>query len=269
MVLCGLAVRLSGADKSMRVVAAAAFYFLIVFGVGFLCGPVRVFWLEPRFGEAAARLCEAPFLLCAMLPSARWLPRALGLRPDIASLATMGFGALLLQQFADFTVGAVLRGVAPAQQFARLSTPSGLIYVALLLAFVAMPVLANWPRRQPADARSMQAALHVVKVIHTLAWAFFASCILAIPALAWRGQFISVAVLTILVFIEITVLIANEWRCPLTNVAARYTDDRTDNFDIYLPLWLARNNKLIFGWLFAVVFVFALALWLKSTSFSL
>ena len=43
------------------------------------------------------------------------------------------------------------------------------------------------------------------------------------------------------------VLIANGGRCPLTAVAARYTVDRRDNFDIYLPEWLARHNKLIFG----------------------
>jgi hypothetical protein len=251
----------------MRPIAAAAFYFLIVFGVGFAFGPIRIVWLEPRLGEAVATLCEAPLLLCAMWLAARWLARALGLRPNIASLTIMGVGALLLQQFADFAVGVVLRGITPAQQLARLSTPAGSIYVALLLAFVAMPVLANWPRRQPADARSMQTELHVVKVIHTLAWAIFTGCILAIPVLAWRGKFGSVVVLTILVFIEIAVLIANEWRCPLTNVAARYTDDRSDNFDIYLPLWLARNNKLIFGWLFAVVPVFALAIWLESVSF--
>jgi len=130
----------------MRLSAAAAFYFLIVFGVGFVFGPVRVFWLEPRLGEAVATFCEAPFLPCAMLLAARWLARALGLGPNIASLAIMGVGALLLQQFADFAVGAVLGGITPAQQLARLSTPAGLIYVALLLAFVAMPVLANWPR---------------------------------------------------------------------------------------------------------------------------
>ncbi len=101
------------------------------------------------------------------------------------------------------------------------------------------------------------------QVIHTLVWALFVSCILAILIFAWRGRFGSVVVLAILVFIEITVLITNGWRCPLTDVAARYTDNRSDNFDIYLPLWLARNNKLIFGWLFAVVLVFALGLWLK------
>jgi hypothetical protein len=45
----------------------------------------------------------------------------------------------------------------------------------------------------------------------------------------------------------VLVLIANDESCPLTGVAARYTVDRRDNFDIYLPEWLARHNKLIFG----------------------
>jgi hypothetical protein len=49
-------------------------------------------------------------------------------------------------------------------------------------------------------------------------------------------------------------------RCPLTPLAARYTDDRSDNFDIYLPLWLARYNKQIFGPLFLVATLFAI-LW--------
>jgi hypothetical protein len=50
-------------------------------------------------------------------------------------------------------------------------------------------------------------------------------------------------------------------RCPLTDVAARYTDERADNFDIYLPLWLARYNKQIFGPLFAAGLLFTLARW--------
>jgi hypothetical protein len=45
----------------------------------------------------------------------------------------------------------------------------------------------------------------------------------------------------------VLVLIANGGRCPLTTLAARYTMDRRDNFNIYLPEWLARHNKLIFG----------------------
>jgi hypothetical protein len=109
--------------------------------------------------------------------------------------------------------------------------------------------------------QSRAATLRAVKAVHTLAWAFFAGCILAIPVFAWRGQFGSVGVLAILVIIDVATLIANGWRCPLTGVAARYTDDRDDNFDIYLQLWLARYNKLIFGWLFAASLLFALLLW--------
>jgi hypothetical protein len=42
-------------------------------------------------------------------------------------------------------------------------------------------------------------------------------------------------VLIAVVSVEVLILIANGWRCPLTAVAARYTDDKRDNFDIYLP----------------------------------
>jgi hypothetical protein len=49
---------------------------------------------------------------------------------------------------------------------------------------------------------------------------------------------------------ECLVLAVNRGRCPLTNLAARYTDERAANFDIYLPEWLARHNKSIFGLLF-------------------
>ena len=38
--------------------------------------------------------------------------------------------------------------------------------------------------------------------------------------------------------------------CPLTDVAGQFTEDRRDNFDIYLPEWLARHNKGIFGTLY-------------------
>jgi hypothetical protein len=103
--------------------------------------------------------------------------------------------------------------------------------------------------------------LRAIKSVHTLAWVFFVGCILVIPVFASRGQFGSAIVFVGIVLIEVAVLIANRWRCPLTDVAARYTDDRRDNFDIYLPLWLARYNKLIFGWLFIGILLFTLFLW--------
>jgi hypothetical protein len=103
--------------------------------------------------------------------------------------------------------------------------------------------------------------LRAVKTLHTLAWALFAGCILALPIVAWRQHFFAAAILIGVVLVEVLVLVANRFRCPLTDVAARYTEDRQDNFDIYLPLWIARYNKQIFGTLFAAGIVLTLVLW--------
>jgi hypothetical protein len=106
-------------------------------------------------------------------------------------------------------------------------------------------------------------ALETVKVVHTLAWAFFAGCIVAIPFATYADNFFAAFVLIGIVLVEVAILVVNGWRCPLTDVAARYTDDRADNFDIYLPLLLARYNKLIFGSLFAVALVYTLFAWVS------
>jgi hypothetical protein len=127
----------------MRILRSAALYFIIVFAVGFLLGPIRVLWLEPRLGPTLAALCEAPFLLLAMAVAARWVTRKTELPRKMWTLAAMGLGALLLQQVADFAVGLGLRGMSPREQFAAFATPAGVIYVVLLLAFVAMPLLIN------------------------------------------------------------------------------------------------------------------------------
>ena len=97
-----------------------------------------------------------------------------------------------------------------------------------------------------------------------MVWLFFVGCIVAIPVAGARGQFLLAAALTGIILVECAVLVANGWRCPLTDLAARYTEQRTDNFDIYLPLWLARHNKTIFGTLFVVGGLFVLERWLAS-----
>jgi hypothetical protein len=104
-------------------------------------------------------------------------------------------------------------------------------------------------------------ALHLIKVVHTVVWALLAGAILAIPVLAWLKRWSIAAVLIGIVLAECLVLVVNRMRCPLTDLAARYTDDRRDNFDIYLPLWLARYNKVIFGSLFGAGVVLTAIQW--------
>ena len=127
----------------MKIAAAAALYFLTVFGAGFLLGPVRVLLLEPRFGPVTAVLCEAPFLLAAIVTAARWTPLAVRLKPRFDSLLGVGLGALALLLVCDFAVGKFLRGFSAEEQLAKFATTEGLIYAALLVIFAAMPVIAN------------------------------------------------------------------------------------------------------------------------------
>jgi hypothetical protein len=105
-------------------------------------------------------------------------------------------------------------------------------------------------------------SLRAVKVIHTIVWAALVGCILAIPVMAWHGEFFSASVLIAIILVEVVVLVGNGWRCPLTNVAGRFTTDRADNFDIYLPVWLARYNKTIFGALFVLGLLLTLIRWI-------
>ena len=96
------------------------------------------------------------------------------------------------------------------------------------------------------------ATLRAIKLLHTVVWAVFAGSIIAIPAFAATGRLAVAWALVAFVFLEVLVLLLNRMRCPLTDVAARYTPEREDNFDIYLPLWLARNNKRVFGGLYVL-----------------
>lgn len=107
-------------------------------------------------------------------------------------------------------------------------------------------------------------SLHRVKLAHTIIWAVFAACIVAVPPLAWLGHDREAAALILVVAVEVLVLIVNGGHCPLTAVAAQYTTDRRDNFDIYLPQWLARYNKLIFGSIYLFGVAVTLARWVSG-----
>ena len=105
--------------------------------------------------------------------------------------------------------------------------------------------------------------LVAIKLLHTLVWAIVAGSILALPVTALLERFNAAMILTVIIVAECVVLAINKGRCPLTSVAARFTTNRADNFDIYLPNWLARNNKPVFGTLFIVNELFVLWRWAK------
>jgi hypothetical protein len=97
--------------------------------------------------------------------------------------------------------------------------------------------------------------LTAIKIAHTLIWLFFnvvffymlyAVIVNKIDTYVWIGM--------ALFSLEIIVLIIFKNICPLTIIARRYSNSTKDNFDIYLPNWLAKNNKAIYT-VFLLVFI--------------
>lgn len=80
------------------------------------------------------------------------------------------------------------------------------------------------PRRPDAHV-----ILTGIKLLHTVVWLFFVACIVAIPVTAGMGELGWAAVFSAVVLVECAVLALNRGRCPLTDLAARYTADRVDN----------------------------------------
>jgi hypothetical protein len=112
---------------------------------------------------------------------------------------------------------------------------------------------------------SAHTLLRAIKSVHTVAWAFFATCIIAIPLCARQSNYRLASMLIATVLAECLIVLLNHFKCPLTPIAARFTENRRDNFDIYLPEWLARYNKTIFGSLYVAGSIYTLFRWLSTS----
>ena len=101
---------------------------------------------------------------------------------------------------------------------------------------------------------SDQSKLIFIKILHTLIWVFFNIVIFymlyavinnKLDTWLWIGYGFFA--------IEGLVLAIYNMHCPLTLVAHKYTNDHKIGFDIYLPSWLAKYNKLIYSIILIIV----------------
>jgi len=95
--------------------------------------------------------------------------------------------------------------------------------------------------------------LLMIKLIHTVIWAFFVAVILYIlySGIANKVNLYTWLGIALIIGEGITLLIFNMF-CPLTLIARKYSDSEKDNFDIFLPNWLAKYNKKIFTTIFLI-----------------
>ena len=93
--------------------------------------------------------------------------------------------------------------------------------------------------------------LFAIKLIHTFIWFFFVSIIFYILYAGISGNITIYTWISIgLVIGEGIVLVLFKMFCPLTLIARKYSNSTKDNFDIFLPNWIAKYNKEIFTAIF-------------------
>jgi len=126
----------------MRLLKPAIFYFAIVFGAGFVLGPIRIFLVIPRVGVRAAELMEAPIMFAVIIAASRWVIRRFPALSDLRSRLAMGFISLGLMLGAEFSLAGVLQGISIQEYLASRDPVSGTVYYGLLVVFAVLP--AYW-----------------------------------------------------------------------------------------------------------------------------
>lgn len=95
--------------------------------------------------------------------------------------------------------------------------------------------------------------LKLIKLAHSLIWMFMVAVIFYVVYSGIYNQINLITWICIgIIFGEGIVLLAFKMYCPLTIMARKYSNSDKDNFDIYLPNWLAKYNKQIFTSIFMV-----------------
>jgi hypothetical protein len=142
--------------EAVRTLRSGVLYFAIVFGAGFLLGPIRVLWAVPRFGARIAELMEMPIMLVVIVLAARWIGRH---RATTAS-HRLGIGsiALALMLLAELVVVRRLRGLSIQEYVTSLDPVSGTVYYLLLGIFALMPLLVNPDHRRGSRPVTPQVA---------------------------------------------------------------------------------------------------------------
>lgn len=106
--------------------------------------------------------------------------------------------------------------------------------------------------------------LNLIKILHTVIWLFYNVVIFYFAYSVWIFRIDAWTWICLgLILLEGIILLVFNKICPVTILARRYSHSEKDNFDIYLPNWLAKHNKLIYT---TIVVVFTLLLVVRLVS---
>ncbi len=125
----------------IRAASAGVAYAILVFGVGFALGVIRVILIAPRAGPTAAVLLETPLILAASWWLARVSIVRFGVRRALAARLVMGLVAFAVLMLAEVTLAGVLFGRTVPEYLAGLTTVPGAIGIAAQVLFACFPLV--------------------------------------------------------------------------------------------------------------------------------
>uniref|UniRef100_A0A7S1X3C2 Uncharacterized protein n=1 Tax=Tetraselmis chuii TaxID=63592 RepID=A0A7S1X3C2_9CHLO len=130
---------------SRQVIRAGVLYFVVVFGTGFLLGPLRILWVEPRVGSRAAELLEMPIMFAVVVAAARGIVRRYNFPcgPARGSRLLTGCTALALLLAAELTLVLWLRGLTVQEYLENRDPVTGAAYYGMLGVMAVMPALVQ------------------------------------------------------------------------------------------------------------------------------
>ena len=127
-------------------------------------------------------------------------------------------------------------------------------YILYIRKFNSSSISSQFILNLSADKKLM-----IIRLIHSIIWMFFNLVIFYLYyAVIVNRIDVRVWICVGLIVLEGLVLLLFKRTCPVTLIARKYSDSTKDNFDIYLPNWLAKYNKIIYTSLFVLVLILIL-----------
>jgi hypothetical protein len=127
----------------MRALKAGIIYFLLVFAVGWILGPIRELWAVPHLGRMAAMLSEAVIMLIAMTVTAQWVIRRFEVPKTLSYTLSVGLIAIGLLFPAEIAGVVWVRGLSFQEYLASFLTGPGVVSLLIFLLFAVMPTLVG------------------------------------------------------------------------------------------------------------------------------
>lgn len=122
---------------------AGFYYFILVFGAGFVLGTVRTLAITPNLGALPAVILELPLMLAVSWAACGWAIRRFSVPDGPSARLAMGASSFLLLIGGEILVSVLLSNRSPADHFALYRTLPVLLGLAGQIAYALFPLLRH------------------------------------------------------------------------------------------------------------------------------